>query len=88
MRCTCGRERSEGSVLCQMTETCSGLFLVDVYDGKDRLLAKSEGALPPKEALDFIDTASSRDSFSRHFHWKRRERPEGLLSKCLALKGD
>ena len=76
MRCTCGRDRIEGSILCQMVEAHSGLFSVEIYDGRDMLLAKSHVPLPPKEALDFIDTVSHWTLFNRHFHWQRVEGSE------------
>jgi len=86
MKCTCGRDRAEGSILCRMVEVRAGLFRAEIYDGEDALLAKSEDSLSPKEALDFIDSAAQRDSFSRHFHWERLEKPQEQYSGCFELK--
>jgi hypothetical protein len=70
MKCKCGYERIQGSVLCRMLEGADGRFLVEICGADDRLTAQSAEGLDMKGALDYVETMVDRQRYSTHFHWE------------------
>jgi hypothetical protein len=71
MKCTCGCERAECSVLCRMLEVTRERFLVRIYDANNRLLSQSAECLGIDKALEFVRRVVNLQCNPAHFHWER-----------------
>jgi hypothetical protein len=65
MKCTCGYERTPGSILCRMLEVVHEKFVVRVYDLNNRLFAQSASCLSVDKAVDFVKQVINVENHSQ-----------------------
>jgi hypothetical protein len=75
MKCTCGFERSHGSVVCRMVEGTFNRFQVEIYANNGRVMAKSPSELGVERALEFVKEVVVPEGFTAHFHWEEPSIP-------------